>query len=127
MAVLWDLAHAMGSRIRQGGAYLAFLTQGLSFFMEAYTLLRCFSNSIAEQAGHRFSHEMHGTDSGSVVRLMKAMTKLGQDDDQLFSSIAAELLDRGVHLLTPQASIPLEQGSMEGSVMLKQLSEIAAL
>ncbi|KAK9850251.1 hypothetical protein WJX84_000884 [Apatococcus fuscideae] len=76
--------------------------RGLSFFMEAYTLLRCFSNSIAEQAGHRFSHEMHGTDSGSVVRLMKAMTKLGQDDDQLFSSIAAELLDRGVHLLTPQ-------------------------
>lgn len=75
--------------------------------MEAYTLVRCFDNNIGEQAAIRCGKEMKGTDSGSLVRLMKALSKLGQDDAQLFGSIAQELHERGVHLLSNQVILPL--------------------
>ncbi|KAK9833747.1 hypothetical protein WJX74_004794 [Apatococcus lobatus] len=76
--------------------------RGLAFFMEAYTLVRCFDADISEQAAIRCSNEMKGTDSGSLVRLMKALSKLGQDDAELFGRIAQELHERGVHLLSNQ-------------------------
>ncbi len=70
--------------------------------MEAYTLVGCFDSNVSDRAANRCGNEMRGTDSGSLVRLMKALAKLGQDDEQLFGSIARELNDRGMHLLPHQ-------------------------